>query len=265
LSFAFSPCPNDTFMFHGLASGSVAVPGCRLETHLRDVEALNGAALAGRYDVTKLSFHAWLLVRDRYRLLDAGAALGYGCGPLVVSREPMDRGGVSNGRVAVPGERTTAHLLFRLWAPDAADRVFARYDRIIPMVSRGDAGAGVIIHEGRFVFREAGLHAVADLGQWWEHETGLPIPLGCIAVRETLGEDTIAGVEKAVRRSIRAAQAHPERTHDYVLKHAAEMNRDVLERHIATFVNDFSLGLGETGRRAVSKLEERAAAAGVTE
>ena len=266
LTVACSPCPNDTFMFHDLAVGRLRMPDRPIEMHLHDVEALNRSALEGTYDVTKVSFHAYLLVRDRYELLSVGAALGFGCGPVVVSKRPLETDGpdaLAGARVAVPGELTTAHLLLRLWAPRAADRVFARYDRIMDLVAAGEADAGVVIHEGRFTYAQRGLRLVADLGQWWQGRTGLPIPLGGIVARKSLGGPVIRQFEALLGRAVRNSLEHPEDTHEYVRQYAQEMDAAVLAEHIRTFVNDYSLDLGRDGRAAVEKLRELAAEAGV--
>ncbi len=265
LSVAYSPCPNDTFMFHDVATGRLQLPGVDVEIHLHDVETLNRMALEAAFDVTKLSFHAYLLVRGEYRMLSVGAALGYGCGPVIVAREDIGPADLPRCRLAVPGELTTAHLLLRLWAPQAANKVFARYDRIMDLVASGEVDAGVIIHEGRFVFRQAGLRLLVDLGQWWQERTSLPIPLGCIAARRSLGEQTARDFEALLRKAIRNSLAHPERTRDYVRRHAREMDEAVLAEHIRTFVNDFSLDLGDEGTRAIERLHELARGAGIIE
>ena len=269
LSVAYSPCPNDTFAFYGLAEGRVDLPSASfggkldIDVRLHDVETLNRMAFDRVYDVTKLSFHAWLQVKDDYRLLQAGAALGRGCGPLVVVRDRPDRSWPSLGRIAVPGEHTTAHLLLRLWAPEARDRVFVPYDRIMAMVANGDVDAGVIIHEGRFTYRQRGLACLVDLGDWWESQTGLPIPLGCIAARETLGAERIAACEEMIGRSLRFALDNPTAPLPYVRQHAQELDDDVIRQHIELYVNEFSLDLGETGRAAIAALETLARKAGI--
>jgi len=265
ITFAYSPCPNDTFMFCGVATGRLRLDDHTIETRLHDVETLNRMALDGAYDVTKLSLHAWLLAAARYELLSVGAALGYGCGPVVVSKRPIEPDELTDCRLAVPGELTTAHLLLRLWAPDVGDKLFVRYDQIMPMIASGEADAGVIIHEGRFTYEAAGLRLIADLGQWWQDQTNLPIPLGCIAARKDLGDETIREIEALLRRGIRESFDNPEATTDYVRRHAQEMAPEVLSAHIRTFVNDFSLDLGDEGRTAVAKLREMALAAGVIE
>ena len=263
LTVAYSPCPNDTFMFHALASGRVALPGFEIETHLHDVETLNRLALATTFDITKVSFYVWLRLRQTYSLLQSGAALGFGCGPIVVARQPIDRRDWPGTTIAVPGELTTAHLLLRLWAPEMERRVFVPYDRIIPMVAGGEVQAGVIIHESRFVFASAGLVPVQDLGAWWEGETGLPIPLGCVIARQSLGAATILAFERGLRQSVANALAAPEATAEYVRRYAQELDEDVLRQHIQTFVNPFSLDLGPAGLAAVARLESMARTRGI--
>ncbi len=263
ISLAFSPCPNDTFMFHGVATDRQRVEGYEFDVHLHDIETLNRRAIEGAYDITKLSFHAYLLASERYRLLDTGAALGFGCGPILVSTKPMSRRDVLGGRIAIPGELTTAHLLFRLWAPEAHDKVFVTYDRIMDMVASGEVDCGVIIHEGRFVFEDAGLRAVVDLGQWWEETTQLAVPLGGIAIRRSLPEDLADRFDELVRRSILDARSGDADVLPFIRQHAQEMDEDVLTRHIDTFVNESSLGLGPDGVAAVTRLEEMARDAGV--
>jgi len=263
LTLAFSPCPNDTFMFHGLATGKLELDGHELEVHLHDIETLNRRAVEGIYDITKVSFHAYLLASDRYRLLEAGAALGFGCGPILVAPRPMSMEEVLRSRIAIPGELTTAHLLFRLWAPGARDKVFVTYDRIMEMVASGEVDCGVIIHEGRFVFRDAGLQQVVDLGQWWEETTGLAIPLAGIAVRRGLPEVLAERFDQLLRQSILDARTRRADALPFVRQHAQEMDEEVLSQHIDTFVNDSSLALGPDGVAAVARLEEMARDAGV--
>lgn len=263
MSLAYSPCPNDTFMFHAIASGQVSLPDESFAIELHDVETLNRWAARGRFDITKLSFHAWLLHRERYTLLRSGAALGYGCGPLLVATRALSRAELATCRIAVPGELTTAHLLLRLWEPAAVDRVFLPYGRVQEAVLAGEADCGVLIHEGRFTFESAGLVAVVDLGEWWESCTGLPIPLGCIGMRRGLGRGLKRRVELALAESIAQARSNRESALPYMTEHATELDNAVLWRHVDMFVNQFSLDLGEQGRAAVVRLEEMARAAGV--
>jgi 1,4-dihydroxy-6-naphthoate synthase len=263
ISLGFSPCPNDTFIFNGLVSGEVPLAGHSLEVVLHDVETLNEMAFDERLDVTKLSFYAWLKVRENYRLLSSGGALGYGCGPLVVARKAMTDEEMAGCRIVLPGEWVWGGLLFQLWAPGADRRRFVTYDRIFDALDSGEADCGVIIHESRFTYEQAGFHAVVDLGAWWESLTGLPIPLGCIAVHRRVPEKLIGQLEEAIGQSISAARRNPVSALPYIREHAQEMTAAVLDAHIDTFVNDFSLDLGETGRRAVQELERRAEAAGM--
>jgi 1,4-dihydroxy-6-naphthoate synthase len=263
LTIAYSPCPNDTFMFHDLAAGRLRLPGHDLQVHLHDVETLNHLALDGVYDVTKVSMAAWLKVREEYELLNVGAAVAWGAGPLLVAKKELSRADLPHCRVAVPGELTTAHVLLRLFFPELTDRVFVPYDQVMPLVVSGDVDCGVLIHEGRFVYQQHGLRLLADLGQWWEQETKLPIPLGGIVARRRLGEPTLRQFEALLRQAIENSLAHPEETRDYVRRHAQELDATTLDKHVKMFVNEFSLDLGETGRAAVTRLEELAARAGL--
>ena len=252
LTCAYSTCPNDTFIFCHFA------PAAEVEVHLHDVETLNQWAFEERFDLTKLSFHAWLLVQNKYQLLRVGAALGRGCGPLVITSPSHDV--QPSSTIAVPGEYTTAHLLLRLWNPQLKNRIFMPFDQIMPAVASGQADAGVIIHEGRFVFEEHGFRCVEDLGDWWEKETALPIPLGCIAVKKSLGTERIAEIEQSLKRSIQIAHTDPDSTLDYIQTHAQELDPAVVRQHIQTYVNDFTLDLGTEGHAAIKKLQEMARA-----
>lgn len=262
LTMAFSPCPNDTFMFHDVAAGMLSRDGYEVEVHLHDIETLNQMARRGNYDLTKLSFPAWLRVQADYQLLNTGAALGFGCGPLLVAARPLRREDLPQCRVAVPGELTTAHLLLQLWAPAARNKIFVRYDRIIAMLQNGEADCGVLIHESRFVPEAAGLVRIADLGEWWETETGQPIPLGCLAAHRRLGAAAITTLENLIRAGIIRSRANPVATAEYVRRHARESDPAVIERHLKMFVTDFSVDLGATGRAAIATLTERAKLAG---
>ncbi|MEN7972689.1 MAG: 1,4-dihydroxy-6-naphthoate synthase [Verrucomicrobiota bacterium] len=254
ITCAYSTCPNDTFIFCHMAQAA------DIETHLYDVETLNRMAFEERFDITKLSFHAWLLLQDKYELLNVGAALGRGCGPLVISQTYRRH---LAGSIAVPGEHTTAHLLLRLWNPELKNRIFMPFDQIMDAVEAGEADAGVIIHEGRFVFEERGFQCLQDLGEWWEGETGLPIPLGCIAVRKSLGVERIAEIEQRLKESVQTAFADSGSTTEYVKQHAQELDDNVIRRHIETYVNDFTLDLGDEGRAAIRKLQQMVVAAGI--
>ena len=263
LTFGYSPCPNDTFMFNAIAHGTVGIAGIRIEPVLYDVETLNNLAMDAVLDVTKLSFYAWLAVKDSYRLLNSGAALGFGCGPVLVAKQPLTKTQIQHSRVALPGRWTTAHLLFRLWAPDVHQRIFMPYDQIFDALASGQADCGVIIHESRFTFQTAGLSSVVDLGSWWEEQTGLPVPLGGIAASNKLGEVLCEQIDAAINASIRQAMADPPATLSYVRQHAQEMDAAVLQAHVRTFVNDFSLDLNEQGHQAIRTLDIMAKEAGV--
>jgi 1,4-dihydroxy-6-naphthoate synthase len=263
ISLGFSPCPNDTFIFNGLVSGQVPLPELSLTPALHDVETLNHMAFQETLDVSKLSFYAWLKVKANYRLLASGGALGYGCGPLVIARRPLSREDMARCRIVLPGQWTTAHLLLRLWAPEAQRRRFLPYDQIFAALDAGEADCGVIIHESRFTFQSAGFQAVVDLGAWWEEQTGLPIPLGCIAAHRRMPVTRVAQLEEAIRQSIRLARLDPESALPYIRAHAQEMTADVLRAHIDTFVNEFSFDLGAVGRQAIDVLAARAREAGL--
>ena len=257
LSIGFSPCPNDTFIFYALVHGLIPLHHIAFaEPVLADVEQLNHWAMQGRLDVTKLSFHALGHVLDDYVMLTAGAALGRGCGPLLVSADASFRA-EEKSRIAIPGSYTTAALLLRLFAPEAARTVVMRFDEIMEAVRNGTVDAGVIIHEGRFTYQDRGLYCLQDLGLWWEEETGFPIPLGCIAVRASLAEPVRREINRAVRQSLQWIRRHPGRGQEYIREHAQELDDQVLARHIDLYVNDFSEQLGDEGIGAVQELLRR--------
>jgi 1,4-dihydroxy-6-naphthoate synthase len=263
LSLGYSPCPNDTYIFHALSRGLLEDVPASFTTELHDVETLNQMAFGSRLDITKLSFFAYLKCKADYQLLNSGAALGYGCGPVVVARKKLLPGDMASARIVLPGEWTTAHLLFRLWVPEAEARFFLPYDQIFEALETGAADAGVIIHESRFTFEDAGLKAVVDLGAWWEAETRLPIPLGCIAARRSLSTDLIQSVDNAIGRSLDFSRDHPQDVMPRVRRYAQEMEDSVLLAHIDTFVNDFSRDLGTEGRKAIDRLEQMAHERGI--
>lgn len=268
IRMAFSPCPNDTFVFHALVHGSI--PGAPPVTvDFADVDVTNSAADRGEYDLVKVSYAAlpWLL--DKYTLLPCGGALGRGCGPLLLARGPATGPETVAGKtVAVPGDRTSAYLLFRLWSSEhpPAKVVVRPFHEIMPAVAAGEIDAGLVIHEARFTYQRYGLHATADLGHWWESTTGWAIPLGAILARKDLAQRTgTTPVEaaKLVRASVEAAWADPSASRSYVLEHAQEMEDDVVDQHIGLYVNEFTRDLGTDGYAAVDALLGRAAAAGL--
>jgi 1,4-dihydroxy-6-naphthoate synthase len=260
LRFGYTPCPNDAFAFHALVHGLVPAP-FEVEPVLLDIEELNRRAAAAELELTKLSFGAAAAAGDRYRLLRSGAALGRGVGPLVVAREPGSLEDATAGRVAVPGRETTAFLLLRLAARSLGDVVELRYDRILDAVAAGEVDAGLIIHESRFTYAERGLVSVADLGEWWEGETGLPVPLAGIFARTDLDLRVVDGAEAAIRASVEYAFAHPGASRDYVRSLSQEMSDEVCAAHIALYVNEHSVDVGDEGLAAIDRLLGRAAAA----
>jgi len=263
LSLGFSPCPNDTFIFHALIQGLVPTPGLSFSPRLEDVETLNRLALAARLDLTKVSYHALGHLRRDYVLLRSGGALGRGCGPLVVARTAVSMADLRGQLIAIPGELTTANLLLQLYGGGYDNLRILPFDRIMTAIAGGDVAAGVIIHESRFTYPRHGLVQIADLGAWWEEETGLPIPLGGILARRTLGNATIATIETALRTSVDYAFTHPDASRAYIKAHAQELDDAVIDQHIALYVNDFSRDLGEIGQRAVVTLLTRAEARGL--
>jgi len=263
LSLGFSPCPNDTFIFHALVSSLVAIPGISFRERLEDVETLNRLALAGELEVTKVSCHLLGHIRADYTLLDAGAALGRGCGPLLVAAGNLDPLHLQGKAIAVPGRYTTAALLLRLFAPTLDNIVYMPFHEIMPAVARGDVAAGVIIHESRFTFPDYGLKKLVDLGEWWERDSGHPIPLGGIVARRSLGSEIVRSISGAIRSSIEYAMANPSAAMPYIRAHSQEMSDEVCAAHIGLYVNEFSLDLGAAGRQAVRVLLERAEKAGI--
>jgi 1,4-dihydroxy-6-naphthoate synthase len=263
LTIGYSPCPNDTFLFYALIHGCIPLEDIVFAPPvLEDVESLNRWALQGKLDVTKLSFHALGHVLDRYEMLTAGAALGRGCGPLLIAR-PGRRFDPAGATIAIPGELTTAALLLRLYLPEALHLRVMRFEEIVGAVAREQVDCGVIIHESRFTYREHGLACLRDLGQWWEEVTDLPVPLGCIAARRTLGEGVLREVDRALRASVRWGMANPEKCMGYIRRYAQEMNENVLQDHIRLYVNDFTLDIGKEGRAAVRELLRRGREAGI--
>jgi 1,4-dihydroxy-6-naphthoate synthase len=250
VEFAFSSCPNDTFAFHALVHGLVG--GIQVRPHIDDIEALNIRAGGGDAEVTKVSIAAYGYgLRDRYLLLRAGGAAGFGVGPIVVAREPREIG----GRIAIPGERTTANLLLRLLG--RFDTIVMRFDQIEDAVLRGDADCGLLIHEGRFTYEKKGLTLLADLGTVWEQRMHCPLPLAAIAIRRDLAPQLAPAVDRALLESVEYAFAHPDASRDYVASLAQEMDPDVCARHIRLYVNDYTVALDERAVLTMLELGER--------
>ncbi len=259
LTLAYSPCPNDTFIFDAMVHGRIDTEGLDFEVVLADVEELNEAAFAKTHPLTKLSYHALAHVQDSYRLLDAGSALGDGIGPLLIARTQLTRQQLESQAIAIPGQYTTAAFLLRLAYPQAQHLRSYVFNHIEEAINASEVAAGVIIHENRFTYAERGFALLLDLGDYWHTTTRLPIPLGGIAVRRDLDVELQQRLDRILRRSVDYALAHPTASADYVAAHAQEMSADVQYMHIKTYVNDYSVSLGAEGRKAVEALFDMAA------
>jgi 1,4-dihydroxy-6-naphthoate synthase len=238
-------------MFEAMLHGRVDTEGLTFDVHIADVETLNHAAMNARADITKISFHAYAYVRDRYELLPSGSALGFGNGPLLVSAKPADKAQVSSFGIAIPGRYTTAAALLKVAFPQAQDLREYLFSDIEEAVLKGKADAGVLIHEGRFTYRKKGLHLIADLGVLWEERTGMPIPLGGIVVWQGLSQEVKSKVARVLCRSVEYALAHPGSGMAFIRQHAREMEERVIRQHIELYVNKFSIDLGEEGIKAI--------------
>ena len=268
MKLAYSPCPNDTYIFAALTNGLIK-DSPRVEAVLDDVESLNSAARRGRYELTKVSYGAIPFLLDRYRILRAGGALGRGCGPLLIAR-PNREGNLPalatlppDALIAIPGVMTTAFMLMRLALGRTPLYAEMRFDKIVGAVASGEVDAGLVIHESRFTYQAHGLRPIVDLGEWWEGESGVPIPLGAILARRDLDDAAARGVDDAIRRSLSFARKREDAVMPYVRAHAAEMSDDVMRKHIALYVNEYSDDVGNEGLSAVEALFERAAGAGL--
>ena len=265
LSLGFSPCPNDCFMFDAIVNQRIDLEGLEFSVRLADVEALNQSAFAGDADVTKLSYHAYAFCIGDYVLLDAGSALGRNCGPLLISKRAISRDEVAAGRlrIAIPGKYTTANFLLGLAFPQAQDKTALVFSEIESALLQDRFDAGLIIHENRFTYTAKGLKKIIDLGEFWEVETGAPIPLGGIVIKRSIPDDVKQRVNRVIRRSVEYAFAHRTASLDYVRAHAQEMSEDVMYKHIDLYVNEYSVDLGKEGRSAVELLFQKAAATGI--
>ncbi len=261
-TLGYSPCPNDTFIFYGLVHGRIdGAP--EFEDVLEYIETLNRLAVDARLDTTKISFHAFAHLRETYCLLRSGGALGRGCGPLVISKEPIAPDDLSTKRVAIPGALTTAALLLRLHSPDLSDFIVKPFHEIMPACADGEVDAGVIIHESRFTFPDYGLDKVIDLGEWWEESTGHPIPLGGILAKRDLGAEMIRLIDASLKASVEYAYDNPDLIKPYIRDHAQEMDEAVMQQHIDLYVNEYSIDYGEDGEAAIKDLLDRAVCAGI--
>jgi 1,4-dihydroxy-6-naphthoate synthase len=254
LTLGFSPCPNDTFIFDALVNNKIDTGDLKFEVILEDVQTLNSWALQQKLDITKLSYGVLPLVLEKYILLNSGSALGNGVGPLLIKNEELKIKNVEGYLIAIPGEHTTAHLLFSLAYPNAKNKIFLRYNEIENFVLEGK-GLGVIIHENRFTYADKGLHKITDLGDYWEKETGKSIPLGGIVIKRSINTAIKLQADKLISQSIEYAYKHHyKELTDYVKKHSQEMSEGVMRKHIDLYVNDYSIDLGEAGKDAIQKL-----------
>ena len=264
LSLGYSPCPNDTFIFYALVHGKIDTADFFYKEILEDVETLNQMAQQSRLDITKASFHAFGLLRDTYCMLRSGGALGKGCGPLVVARSACSIQDLGGKTIAIPGGMTTAYLLLQIFDPKLKQKVkIMPFHRIIDAVKNREADAGLIIHESRFTYQQEGLEQIMDLGDWWEQETGFPIPLGCIIARRDLGREVVQKTEALIRKSLEYAFNRSDETKTYIKRHAQELDDRVIDQHIGLYVNEYSLDIRDDGLHAVEELFRRAAEQGI--
>lgn len=262
ISVAHSPDSDDAFMFYGLATNKVRVPGLRFTHTLCDIETLNQKAQEGVYDVTAVSFHAYPYIQDKYALMSCGGSVGDGYGPMIVSPRPFTQTEIKKIKIAVPGKLTTAYLALMLFAPGIEVEVIP-FDQIIPQVVEGKYEAGLIIHEGQLSYSKAGLQRVVDLGKWWQKVTGLPLPLGGNAIRRSLGEETVASVTQALHDSIQYALDHREEALAYAMQFARDLDPQLADKFVGMYVNERTLDYGEDGREAVRRLLDMGHKAGI--
>ncbi|HFA50440.1 MAG TPA: 1,4-dihydroxy-6-naphthoate synthase [Bacteroidetes bacterium] len=258
LSLGFSPCPNDTFIFDAMIHGKIDTEGLEFEVVMADVEELNKKAFAGELDITKLSYHAFAHLIEKYVLLTAGSALGKNCGPLLISKKNISKEEVKNCKIAIPGKYTTANFLLSLAFPKATNKIEMLFSEIENAVLEGRADAGLIIHENRFTYQEKGLQKIIDLGEYWERTTKLPIPLGGIVVKRSLPSEIQQKINRIMENSVRFALTTPTASENFVKKYAQEMDSKIMYEHINLYVNDFTVNLGKSGESAIYRLFEQA-------
>ena len=262
IKLAHSPDSDDAFMFYALATNKVRLPGVKFTHVLKDIQSLNGDAKNDVYDVTAISFYAYPFVADKYVLMDCGASFGEGYGPIVVSNTPMKKTELAGRTIAIPGELTTSYLALKLYEPNVKT-VTMPFDKILDAVQAREVEAGLLIHEGQLMFSGMGLNKVVDLGQWWQEETGLPLPLGANAIRRKLGPELGKQVSRIIRESVAYALEHREPALDYALQFARDMDPMLADKFVGMYVNKWTLDYGPEGRRAVTELLQRGAAAGM--
>ena len=263
INVGHSPDPDDAFMFYALAYDKIDTGDLVFRHQLQDIETLNRRALKGELEVSAVSIHAYAFLLDKYALLPSGCSMGDRYGPMVIARKPMTVGDLHAVKIAIPGTMTTAFLTLRLLLPQGFDYDVLPFDEIIPAVAAGKYDAGLIIHEGQLTFQNQGLHLIVDLGVWWQEKTGLPLPLGGNVVRRDLGVETIHTVSRLLKESIRYSLDHRQDALTYALNYARDMDRELADRFVGMYVNDWTLDYGPRGRAAVAKLLEEAHRAGV--
>ncbi len=262
ITVAHSPDSDDAFMFYGMATNKVRVPGVKFTHTLCDIETLNRRALEGFYDITAISFHAYPYIQEKYALMPSGGSVGEGYGPMVVASRTIAPEELAGVKIAVPGTMTTAYLALKLYAPDAITEVVP-FDNIIPRVIEGKYEAGLIIHEGQLTFDRAGLHRIVDMGRWWREKTGMPLPLGGNAIRRDLGAELINACCGALRDSIQYALDHREEALQYAMQFARDLDAQLADRFVGMYVNERTLDYGKDGREAIVKLLEMGYEAGI--
>ena len=263
LTLGFSPCPNDTFIFDALVNGKIDTHGITFDYVMEDVETLNIWAEQGKLDITKLSYNTFIHTVNQYALLHSGSALGEGVGPLLVSKQPLDLSKIDTYKIAIPGFKTTANLLFTLAFPQAKNKTELVFSEIEAAVLNGEYDAGLIIHEGRFTYQQKGLTKLIDMGDWWEKTTNAAIPLGGIVIRRSLDKKLCATVDSIIKESLAFSWKRYPDLSDFITANAQEMEEDVMRKHIQLYVNEYSNDLGEKGRKAITTLFDKAKAAGL--
>jgi 1,4-dihydroxy-6-naphthoate synthase len=254
LTLGFSPCPNDTFIFDAMVHGRIDTEGLEFDYFLADVEELNRKALASEVDITKMSYHAYAYAAQNYLILDSGSALGHGNGPLLISKRIIKPSELTDKRIAIPGKYTTANLLFSIAWPDAVNKIEYLFSNIEDALLNDEVDAGLIIHETRFTYYKRGLKKIADMGEYWEKLTGLPIPLGAIVINRNVPQDIAQKVNRILRHSLEYAYRDSSASYDFVSGNAKEMDSTVMNNHIKLFVNEYTLNLGNKGKEAVNEL-----------
>ena len=258
LKIAFSSCPNDTFVFDAMINHKIDTENLNFDITIDDIEKLNKLALSNQIDVVKLSFHAYAFVSEHFQILDSGSALGFGNGPMIISKQKIYPDELGDAKIAIPGKYTTANLLLGILFPNAKQKSEYLFSDIEEAILSNEVDAGLIIHENRFTFEKKGLRKIVDLGELWEKETNRAIPLGCIAVNRKIDNETKRKINRVLRKSIDFANKNPQSSYDFVKKYAQEIDDDVISQHIELYVNNFTLSLKDEGKKTIEKLYEKA-------